>query len=71
MKLWTEFFAWVGVTVFVGFFAWLFFSIINEATQPDTTSDSRYYELSFPNGEVYDCVVWERTVTCDYAGGEW
>lgn len=60
--------AWAGAFALISFMAWMVFMVFSEVRSEPTPSESKYYELSFPNGEVYTCAVWERTITCDYYG---
>jgi hypothetical protein len=60
--------AWAATVLLISFMAWMFHMVFNEVNTEPAQPESKYYELSFPNGEVYTCAVWEQTITCDYYG---
>lgn len=60
--------AWAATAALIAFMAWMVHMVFNEVNTEPTQPESKYYELSFPNGEVYTCAVWDRIITCDYYG---
>jgi len=65
-----EIVAWICAFVFLGFFIWMGTQIFNEVSKPTPAPaiPTSYYEVSFPNGEVYTCAVAGKMINCDYYG---